>query len=620
MRRWIGSGVAALALVTACKGGQPPAPLAGPPERAVAAPTGTVARWSLRGIALGPSAEILSNNGSSVVSHHGADLISDNGGGLVSRVRSTAYGLAQATPPGVPVAGAHVAVLAADGTRLVPTDATTDALGRYAIDVPASVGPFAFVRASYQAQGFDITLLAVVVFPRGPVAAAEVGLDPATTLLAKKLSTALQAGRVASASLDAAAIMAAQRALATVLRPAEVAEATLLGEADAARAFDRVSDRNPALAGPLAAVGLATTPTPPPPPTPAASITPLAPSPLPTRVDTIDAVAGSGEAGALGDGARALAAQLDRPTAMALDASGNLYIVDANNRKVRRVTPGGIISSFAGTGMPGVSGDGGPATAALFDAPSAVALDAAGNLYVADYNNHDVRKVGTTGIITTFAGVGTAGSAGDGGPATAAQLDNPCGMAWDHVGNLYIADRSNHKIRQVAPDGTIRTFAGSGVAGSAGDLGAATSAQFNAPVAVALDAASNLYVADYFNNKIRKVTPGGIVSTWVGTGAAGASGDGGPATAAQLAGPNGVAVDAAGNLYIADLGNDKIRKVTPGGIISTFAGAGAGGATGSGVAATDARLDGAYGVALDAAGNLYLTATNINQIRKVTAR
>ena len=222
-------------------------------------------------------------------------------------------------------------------------------------------------------------------------------------------------------------------------------------------------------------------------------------------------------------------------------------------------------------------GDGGAATAAALMNPGGVAVDAAGTLYIADTDNNRIRKVTTAGVITTVAGNGLAGAGGDGGQAVFASLHSPHGVAVDAAGNLYIADTDNNRIRKVTPAGIITTVAGTGISGHSGDGGPATAARLNYPVGVAVDAAGNLYIADTGNSRIRKVTPAGVITTLAGTGIGGYSGDGGPATAAQLKYPFGVAVDAAGNLYIADSGNNSIRKVTPAGIITTVAGNGTAG-------------------------------------------
>ena len=218
------------------------------------------------------------------------------------------------------------------------------------------------------------------------------------------------------------------------------------------------------------------------------------------------------------------------------------------------------------------TGDSGPAVEARLYAPKGVAVDAAGNLYIADVGNHRIRRVDPSGIITTIAGIGERGFAGDGGPAIEARLYAPKGVAVDAAGNLYIADTRNQRIRRVDPSGIITTIAGTGERSFAGDDGPAVEARLDHPFGVAVDAAGNLYIADTFNQRIRRVDPSGTISTFAGTGIFGFSGDGGPAVEARLDNPTGVAVDAAGNLYIADQQNHRIRRVDPSGTITTFAG------------------------------------------------
>jgi sugar lactone lactonase YvrE len=280
-----------------------------------------------------------------------------------------------------------------------------------------------------------------------------------------------------------------------------------------------------------------------------------------------------------------------------------------------------VISTVAGNGNPGYSGDGGPAASAMLNYPTGVAVDAAGNLFIADEANNRVRKVNPGGVISTVAGNGTQGYSGDGGPATSAELYYPYGVAVDTAGNLFIADEGNNRIRMVTPGGVISTVAGNGIfgfSGHNGDGGPATSAMLAAPEDVAVDTAGNLFIADTWSNSVRKVTPGGVISTVAGNGTGGYSGDGGPATSAILAAPEDVAVDTAGNLFIADDGNQRIRMVTPGGVISTVAGNGTGGYSGDGGPATSAELYYPSGVAVDTAGNLFIADFDNQRVRMVT--
>ncbi len=230
----------------------------------------------------------------------------------------------------------------------------------------------------------------------------------------------------------------------------------------------------------------------------------------------ITTVAGTGVIGFFGDHRPALSAQLNGPSGVAVDLLGNIYISDTYNNRVRKVDPSGIIITVAGTGVKGFGGDGGPATSALLAAPSGVALDAEGNLYIADRDNHCIRKVTTTGIIVSVAGTGNPGYGGDGQDALSAELNSPFGIAVDTAGNIYVADTGNNRIRKITPAGIITTVAGNGTQGFSGDGGDALLAQLNAPFGVAVDRAGNIYIADSYNNRIRRVTPSGIITTVAG--------------------------------------------------------------------------------------------------------
>ena len=352
------------------------------------------------------------------------------------------------------------------------------------------------------------------------------------------------------------------------------------------------------------------------------------------RVDAstgnITTVAGTGTDSFTGDGGAATAATLSEPGGLGLGPNGHLYIADASNHRIRLIRSAAVpvpfvIETVAGSGPIGdgngaFSGDGGAATAARLNNPSGVALDLAGNLYIADRENHRLRKVdATTGNISTVAGTGTASFSGDGGAATAATLNGPRRVAVSGT-SIYIADTANHRIRRVdTASGNISTFAGTGTASFSGDGGVATSATLNSPRGMGVDSAGNLYIADRSNNRIRRVATGGNISTVAGNGTGSFGGDGGAATAAQIWSPSHVAVDSAGNLYIADTVNNRIRRVdATTGNISTFAGTGTTGHSGDGGLATAATFTFSYGVALDGAGNL-LIAPGGNRIRRVDA-
>jgi len=321
-------------------------------------------------------------------------------------------------------------------------------------------------------------------------------------------------------------------------------------------------------------------------------------------------VAGNGTTGFSGDNGPATSAQLYFPTGVAVDSAGNLYIADADNFRIRKVS-NGVITTVAGNGFGGYSGDNGPASSARLDDPQGLAVDSAGNLYIADTDNNCIRKV-ANGVITTVAGNGLQGFSGDNGPAANAQLNNPYSVAVDSPGNLYIADTENQRVRKVA-NGVIATIAGTGTQGFSGDNGPATSAELSGPDGVAVDSAGNLYIADG-DSRIRKVA-GGAIATVAGNGLIGFSGDGGPATSAELSGPDGVAVDPAGNLYIGDLNNNRIRKIASG-VITTVAGGGTP-VVGNGPV-TGAQFGYPAAVALDSAGSVYIADETSNIIWKIS--
>ena len=295
----------------------------------------------------------------------------------------------------------------------------------------------------------------------------------------------------------------------------------------------------------------------------------------------ISTLAGNGLAAYSGDGGPGSSAGLAMPISVAVDGAGNLYVADrstAENR-VRKIDPSGRITTVAGQGTRGYSGDGGAATSAALSAPQGVTVDGAGNLYIADGGTR-VRKVDTNGVITTVAGSGKNLFSGDGGPATSAGV-SPNGVAVDSSGNLYISDGVNRRVRKVDANGVITTVAGNGNFGFSGDGGPATQAAISVND-VAVDSTGNLYFADVANHRVRKVDLNGVITTVAGVGAGRFSGDGGPATSAGLVQPQGLTIDGAGNLYIADWGDQRIRKVDTNGIIATVAGNGRPGFSGDG--------------------------------------
>jgi len=336
--------------------------------------------------------------------------------------------------------------------------------------------------------------------------------------------------------------------------------------------------------------------------------------------DIISTIAGDGTDGYNGDGIAATKAQLNTPAAITISNTGNLYIVDTGNHRIRKIDTSGNISTVAGDGNLGFAGDGGPATAAKLNYPLGMGIDSAGNLYIADTENHRIRKIDSSGNISTVAGDGERGYSGDGGAAVSAKLNNPMWVALDSAGNLYIADTSNNVIRKVdVASGNITTVAGDSSVGVAGDGGPATAAQLNHPTGIDVDSAGNLYIADSANHRIRKVDTTGNITTIAGDGNSGFVGDGKIATAAQLDSPTQVMVDSTGQVYIADTSNHRIRKVSTDNIITTMAGNGNGGYSGDGGDPTAAKLNSPQDIVVDNQGRFYIADSDNNRIRKISS-
>ncbi|CAN5504752.1 hypothetical protein BH10ACT2_BH10ACT2_10610 [soil metagenome] len=303
----------------------------------------------------------------------------------------------------------------------------------------------------------------------------------------------------------------------------------------------------------------------------------------------VTTLAGTGDPGA-DDGALA---EFLYPFGVAVDAAGNVYVADTDNERIRKITPAGIVTTLAGS-TSGTADD--PVgTSAQFNKPYGVAVDSDGNVYVADKNNNRIRKITPAGAVTTLAGSGTSGTAD--GTGTAAEFNKPLGVAVDAAGNVYVADTNNGLIRRITPSGIVTTLAG-----------------VNQPYGVAVDLAGNVYVADHDNHNIRKITPAGAVTTLAGSTTGIADWADATGTDARFDSPAGVAVDATGNVYVADFGNHRIRKITPAGVVTTIAGSTSGYLDGQGAAAQFAFPT---GVAVDAAGNLYVVDYNNSRVRKI---
>jgi len=335
----------------------------------------------------------------------------------------------------------------------------------------------------------------------------------------------------------------------------------------------------------------------------------------------ITTIGGNGITQYIGDGWPATGLSLAQPVGLCKDKLGNIIIVDYADSRLRKIDEADTLFTISGSAGPGYAGDGGPATAAQYKNPASLCFDTAGNLFIADQYNEVIREIyGATGKIATICGTGVPGFSGDNGPASAAQVNKPAGICADLAGNIYIADNSNNVIRKISSaTGIITTIAGNNTSGFSGDNGPATAAKLSFPNAVCTDSAGNLWISDLGNNRVRKITAStGIITTVAGTGVAGYNGDNGLATNSKINSPNSVYMSIHGNLYLSDEGNNRVRMVSAAGIITTVAGSGGYGFTGDGGPATNATFNRPACVFADDSENLYIADGLNSAIRKVS--
>lgn len=581
----------------------------------VAGRTGAVSISVLSGTLLGPKPGLVSDNGAGVISNNSGGLISNNGGGIISN-NSGGYRLLHVADLVTPAAHVELTVVDLGGHVLTTKPAKSDKDGHFKLTGLKPASGLVFVKATYQQEGQTVTLMA-------PVAVAaniqDLTVDPATTLVAKKLLDDVHAGRVRPEAVQPAALAAAAKAIAAAMSDRAVVAASILPEPKAAETYDHMLAESPELAkaigqaqtqaaasaapasqAPSTTTGASVAPSIAPSASRAPSAAPsaaasVAPSPSPTvrpNGGVVSTFAGSGNAAAA-DG-NGTAASFNSPVGLAWDRNGNLLVADQDNSLIRQITPAGDVTTFAGAGKAGMKN----ATNKLnaqFNHPEGLAVDAAGNVFVADRDNHRIRKIDTTGAVTTFAGSGSAKLAD--GKGTAASFNEPTSLLFDDAGNLVVDDSHNHCLRKIAPDGTVTTFVGNGTAGSVDGTGAA--ARFKHPTAICRDAAGVIFAVEEVSGQVRRIGTDGAVTTLPGT--------------FDL--PTGVAVDGAGKVYVAEHGGNTIRVIGTDGGASVLAGSGAADyADGTGTAAA---LDSPQGLLLDAQNRLYVADEHNNRIRRI---
>jgi sugar lactone lactonase YvrE len=544
---------------------------------------------SLTGVIQGPGAnvvaragQLIANSGASILSPSGATLIANNAAGF--RVAQAAEGLL------APAAGAKVRVVDAQGNAISSAAVVTDATGRYTISGLAPSGPVVFVEAQYTQGGHVVTLLAAARAPRAAIALTA-AVDPASTMVGRKVASLLKAETLKPDALAVESLARAADRLAGTLSEASVAVSTMGRPEDAEATFDRLLAEDAGLREEVSAIaGTAIG-------TPGPNAGPLAPP-------QVGVLSGNGQPG-FADGPAAEAA-FQYPYAVAADAAGTVYVADYRNHRIRKVAPDGTVSTLAGSGTAGYAE--GQGAAAQFSSPRGLAIDAAGNLYVVDTGNARIRRVTPDGTVSTLAGNGTAGFFD--GPAEEAQFNDPRGIAVDPDGLVYVADTGNHRVRRITPQGAVTTFA---ELPGPDKVQRPSEARLSGPYGVAADGEGRVFVADTTSNTIQLIDAEGVRSVYAGNGSWGDT-DGQP-VAASFRSPVAIALDAAGNLYVADCFSHRIRRVAADGVVSTVAGDGTPGLKDSG--RLQSRFFGPYGLTLVGDKRLVVADTSNHVLRTV---
>jgi hypothetical protein len=544
---------------------------------------------SLTGVIQGPGADVVARAGQ-LIANSGASIISPGGASLIAN-NAAGFRIAAAEGLLAPAAGATVRVVDAQGNAISQAAVTTDATGRYTVSGLAPSGPVVFVEAHYTQGGQSVTLLAAAKAPRA-AGALTAAVDPASTMVGRKVVSLLKAEALKPDTVAVDSLVRAADRLASTLSDATVAVSTMGRPEAAEAAFDHMLAQDAALREEISAIAGAAIGTPGP------GAGPLAPA-------AVSVLAGNGRPG-FADGPAA-DASFQYPYAVAADAAGTVYVADYRNHRIRKVTKDGTVSTLAGSGAAGYAE--GQGDQAQFSSPRGLTIDADGNLYVVDTGNARIRRVTPDGTVSTLAGSGTAGFFD--GPAEEAQFNDPRGIAVDPDGMVYVADTGNHRVRRITPEGVVTTHAD---LPGPDKVQRPSEARLSGPYGVAADGEGRVFVADTTSNTILLIDADGTRSVYAGNGSWGDA-DGQPVQA-SFRSPVALALDAGGNLYVADCFSHRIRRVAPDGLVSTIAGDGTPGLRDSGL--LQSRFFGPYGLTLAGDKRLVVADTSNQVLRTVT--